>query len=111
MCLLLGFKGKYQIEGAEKLNYLAAQLGAQIAHIKGKHVGFAPHWQATDSIVHTLRHEVPVWIIASFLALAGLLAYIGINTKIDALTHQQLALHSNVVSFVRNLPSITITLP
>ncbi|MCK9258782.1 MAG: DotU family type IV/VI secretion system protein [Azoarcus sp.] len=111
MCLLLGFKGKYRIEGAEKLNYLGAQLGNQIAHIKGKHAGFAPHWRAADSIAHALRHEIPVWVVVSFLALAGLFAYIGINTKIDDLTRKDMALHSNVVSFVRNLPSITITLP
>ncbi len=111
MCLLLGFKGKYRIEGSEKLNYLTSQLGNQIEHIRGRHVGFAPHWRATDSVAHTLRHEVPIWVVASLLALAALFAYIGVKTRTDNLTREELALHSNVVSFARNLPSITITLP
>ncbi|MCK7513687.1 MAG: DotU family type IV/VI secretion system protein [Desulfobacterales bacterium] len=36
LCLLIGFKGRYLLEGPEKLKYLTQQLGEQIAHIKGK---------------------------------------------------------------------------
>jgi type VI secretion system protein ImpK len=39
----LTWRGK-QLEGAEKLNYLTARLGDEIAHLKGKSAGFAPHW-------------------------------------------------------------------
>ena len=72
MCLLLGFKGKYLLEGPEKLKYLTSQLGEQIAHIKGKQAMFAPHWEAPDQIVHALKKEVPLWVLASVLALFGL---------------------------------------
>lgn len=34
MCLLLGFQGKYLLEGPEKLAYLTARLGDEIAHMK-----------------------------------------------------------------------------
>lgn len=46
MCLLMGFQGKYLIEGSEKLGYLTARLGDEIAQLKGKRAEFAPHWQA-----------------------------------------------------------------
>jgi type VI secretion system protein ImpK len=36
MCLLLGFQGKYLLEGPEKLAYLTARIGDEIAHMKGK---------------------------------------------------------------------------
>jgi type IV/VI secretion system ImpK/VasF family protein len=36
LCLLTGFKGRYLLEGPEKLKYLVSQLGEQITHIKGK---------------------------------------------------------------------------
>src|SRR5699024_26044 len=35
-CLLLGFEGKYRIESKEKLGYLPARLGDEIAFLKGR---------------------------------------------------------------------------
>ena len=43
MCLLTGFQGKYMLDGKEKLNYLIASLGKEIADLKGKRAQFAPH--------------------------------------------------------------------
>lgn len=111
MCLLLGFKGKYLIEGSEKVNYLTAQLGAQIAHIKGRHAGFAPHWKAPDSIVHTLRRELPAWVLAAILTLAGLLGYLGLKAHADALTAQDMAPYTELITYSRKPPHLTITLP
>jgi type VI secretion system protein ImpK len=42
LCLLTGFKGRYLLEGPEKLKYLVSQLGEQITHIKGKARLLAP---------------------------------------------------------------------
>ncbi|MDN5781777.1 MAG: DotU family type IV/VI secretion system protein, partial [Luteimonas sp.] len=47
-CLLLGFEGKYRLEGPEKLGYLTARLGDEIVYLKGKRTGFAPHWPPPD---------------------------------------------------------------
>lgn len=69
MCLLLGFQGKYLIEGSEKLGYLTARLGDEIARIKGQGAGFAPHWAAPDRIQHQLKNEVPLWVVASVFGL------------------------------------------
>jgi type VI secretion system protein ImpK len=49
MCLLLGFQGRYMLEGTEKLNYLTSRLGDEIAHLKGKRGGFAPHGRTSEA--------------------------------------------------------------
>src|SRR6185369_1902425 len=64
MCLLTGFKGRYLLEGPEKLKYMTSQLGEQIAHIKGKAAAFAPHWAAPDSVSNALKRDIPFWVIA-----------------------------------------------
>lgn len=111
MCLLLGFKGRYLLEGHEKLTYLTAQLGDQIAHIKGNRAPFAPHWAAPDQISHTLRRVLPVWVVAASLAFFGLLAFIGIKHHLDGQTRLAMAGYDNVVSLPSRVPHVVITLP
>ena len=53
----MGYKGRYLLEGPEKLKYLTQQLGEQIAHIKGKGAAFAPHWAAPDSIANAITKQ------------------------------------------------------
>ncbi|MDE2075928.1 MAG: type IVB secretion system protein IcmH/DotU, partial [Burkholderiales bacterium] len=90
MCLLLGFQGKYLLEGSEKLNYLTARLGDEIAHLKGKRATFSPHWQAPDRITHQLKNEVPLWVVASVLAALALIGHIGLRTQLSRFTDQAL---------------------
>jgi type VI secretion system protein ImpK len=65
MCLLLGYQGKYLLEGPEKLAYLTARIGDEIAHLKGKRAQFAPHWPLPDQVAHRLKREVPLWSIGA----------------------------------------------
>ena len=111
MCLLIGFQGRYIIEGSEKLNYLTGRLGDEIAHLKGKRAGFAPHWAAPDSVIHALRTEVPLWVIGSVFALAGLLAFLGMRHTLDRQTTDDLGRYSQVVMLAPQPAHITITLP
>lgn len=111
MCLLTGFKGRYLLEGPEKLKYLVAQLGEQIAHIKGRPSSFAPHWAAPDSITNRIKRDVPLWVIASVLALFGLVAYIGMNWHAARTVEDTLAPFQNVVQMTPRPPTLTITLP
>jgi type VI secretion system protein ImpK len=80
MCLLLGFQGKYMFEGPEKLSYLTARLGDEIAHMKGKRAPFAPHWPLPDQVAHRLKREVALWTIGAVFALVAVLGYLGLNT-------------------------------
>lgn len=111
MCLLLGFKGRYFLEGPEKLKYLTLQLGEQIAHIKGKAPAFAPHWAAPDSIANAIKRDIPLWVIVSVLALLGLIAYVGLDWHAASAVQNTLSPFKNIIQLAPRAPSLTITLP
>lgn len=111
MCLLMGFQGKYLIEGSEKLGYLTARLGNEIAQLKGRRAEFAPRWQAPDRISHKLRTEVPLWIVGALFALAGLLAFIGLRAVLDRQTEADLSPYVQVIKMPTQTAHVTITLP
>lgn len=111
MCLMLGFQGKYLIEGTEKLGYLTARLGDEIARLKGRRAPFAPHWAAPDQVAHQLKHEVPLWVIASVFGLLSLLAFVGLRWNLNHFTQQSLAEHHDIVQLAPQVANITITLP
>lgn len=111
MCLLLGFQGKYLLEGPEKLAYLTARLGDEIANMKGKRAPFAPHWPLPDQISHRLKREVPLWAIGAVFALVGLLAFVGLNTYLKDSTVRALAPYSQVIKVGPESANLTISLP
>ena len=110
-CLLLGFEGKYRLEGPEKLGYLIARLGDEIVYLKGKRTGFAPRWAPPDRVAHTLRRVVPMWAPAALFAVVGLLGYFGLNALLGRHTGEQLAGYHDVVQLPGRTASLTITLP
>ena len=110
-CLLLGFEGKYRIEGPEKLGYLTARLGDEIIYLKGKRTGFAPHWPPPDQVRHRLRRVLPVWIPAVLVGGLGLLGWLGLNTWMGQRTEAQLAQYTDVVQLPQQSAHLTITLP
>lgn len=111
MCLLLGFQGKYMLEGPEKLAYLTSQLGEQIAHIKGKRNAFAPHWAIPDKVAHALKRELPVWVVASVFAFGGLIAYMGMSHLLARQSRATLQPYNQIVQLAPRAPTLTITLP
>jgi type VI secretion system protein ImpK len=108
MCLLLGFQGKYMIEGLEKLEYLTARLGDEIASMKGKRAAFAPHWDRPDKVSHQIKSETPLWVVCSVLAL---LAFVGLSSWSTQSTKSMLAGYSDLVKLAPRAANITITLP
>lgn len=111
MCLLLGFEGKYMIEGPEKLNYLIARLGDEIAHMKGKAPGFAPHWARPDQIINKLRNDVPIWVICSVFAFIAMSGYSGLNWMLTRSTSNSINAYNDIVKLAPRAANITITLP
>lgn len=111
MCLLTGFKGRYLLEGPEKLKYLTSQLGEQIAHIKGKAAPFAPHWAAPDSISNAIKRDIPFWVIGAVLALCGLAAYVSLDWHASHVVHETLTPFNGIVQLAPRAPTLTITLP
>lgn len=111
MCLLLGFEGKYMIEGREKLNYLVARLGDEIALIKGKSAGFAPHWARPDNFIHRLKHDVPVGLIVALFAGLALAGYGIFTWNLHRTTANSLSPYHQLVQLPPATANITITLP
>jgi len=111
MCLLLGFQGRYILEGSEKLNYLTSRLGDEIAHMKGKRGGFAPHAERPDQVKHKLRSDLPVWVMCSVFALISVLGYLGLRTTLAHNTENRMNAYSDVVKMAPRAANLTITLP
>lgn len=70
-CLLLGFQGKYLLEGQEKLGYLTARVGQEITQVRGGKATFSPNWKLPQRFQAFVRHELPLWLYIALLALVG----------------------------------------
>lgn len=70
-CLLLGFQGKYLLEGSEKLNYLISRLGQEIIHARGGKAEFSPNWKLPQRFQHYVRNELPLWLFFALLGVAA----------------------------------------
>lgn len=73
--LLLGFQGKYLLEGTEKLDYLISRLGQEITHARGGRNAFAPNWELPHRFQSYVRNELPLWLFFALLALIGCLFF------------------------------------
>ena len=111
MCLLLGFQGRFALDGKDKLNYLTARLGDEIARMRGKTRGFAPHADRPDHIAHKLSSDLSLWVLGSVFALAGLTAYVGFRTTLSHETGAALASYNDLVTLPPRAATVTITLP
>jgi len=111
MCLLLGFHGKYALTDADKLAYMAARLGDEIAHIKGRRTGFAPRAGRPDQVVHKLRSNVPLWALSALFALLGVSVYTGLRTSLQHGTQNAMGGYADLIKLAPRPASLTITLP
>jgi type VI secretion system protein ImpK len=111
MCLLLGFRGRHMFDSSDKLSYITARLGDEIAHLKGKSRGFAPQAERPDQIVNKLRNEVPSWALSSVFGVLALTAYIGLETSLRHSTQDSLAPYADLIKLAPPPANVTITLP
>jgi type VI secretion system protein ImpK len=111
MCLLLGFKGRYALDGADRLAYLAARLGDEIAHLGGKGKGFAPRAARPDNVAHKLRSNGPLWIAGGVFAFAALASFGIMRVTLDSSTSSTLAAYQDVVKQPPRPATLAVTLP
>lgn len=111
MCLLLGFQGRYALDGKDKLDYLVARLGDEIARMRGRTRGFAPHAARPDQVVNRLRSDLSLWVLAAVFTLAGLGAYLGFRTVLGNESEVALAHYNDLVKLPPKAAHVTITLP
>ena len=69
--LLLGFQGKYVLEGEEKLSYLINRLNQEIAHVRGSNAVFSPNWKLPHQFQQYIRSEMPIWLFFAPLTIVG----------------------------------------
>lgn len=79
-CLLLGFQGKYLLEGTEKLNYLISRINQEITQVRGGKAEFAPNWKLPQRFQQYVRHELPLWLFYALLAVVGVLVFLVYST-------------------------------
>ena len=111
MCLLLGFQGKYLFDGQEKLGFLTSKLGDEIVRMRSQRTGFAPFWKTPDQIVHRLKRDIPLWIVAMLIGFFGLTAFLGIRYVLDQQTTSSLSNYNHIVNVGPRSAHLTISLP
>jgi len=111
VCLLLGFEGRFALDGRDKLNYLTARLGDEIARMRGKNRGFAPHAERPDQIVHKLGSDLSLMALGMVFAVAALGGYLGFRTALAHETGHALAGYNDLVKLPPRSANVTITLP
>lgn len=111
MCLLLGFQGKYMLESPEKLHYLTARLGEEIAHIKGKPSVFSPHWDRPDQVANRLRTETPLWVIAAVFSVVALGAFTGFDRLLSHNTMHSISAYNDIIRMAPHPATLILTLP
>ncbi|MFC0254467.1 type IVB secretion system protein IcmH/DotU [Massilia consociata] len=111
MCLLLGFQGRYALDGRDKLDYLVARLGDEIARMRGRTRGFAPHAERPDQVVNRLQSDLSLWVLSAVFLLAGLGAYLGFRTALSNETEAAMAQYNDLVKLPPKAAHVTITLP
>jgi len=73
-CLLLGFAGKYRLESLEKLAALTAEVGRDVAAVRGAvSGGLSPHAVRREEIAIAVAQSLPSWLsVVGFVFAVGL---------------------------------------
>ncbi len=79
ICLVLGFEGKYGVEGSERLQALAKVLRDELERLRPREMeNVSPHWKIVDGPLPA-ANKLPRWMIYTCAAViaACILFYIG----------------------------------
>lgn len=93
-CLILGFQGKYLLEGEDKLGYLIARLGQEITSIRGSKPEFAPYWKPTFRFQEFVRHELPLWVFYALLGVVALVVFLAFSFLLGSKAKELIRLQS-----------------
>lgn len=112
VCLLLGFQGKYLLEGRENLNYLVARIGEEIKYHRGKkNTSFSPHAVLNENISHTLHRNFSIPAIGIGLILLASGVFFGMKWYLEKQTKEQLQEFQNLIQAPQKTAELIISLP
>ena len=65
LCMALGFKGKFQYQGKDRLRTLVDEIKSDLLHLtNGKSGGaLSPNGIPNDKVVDVVMKQIPVWVI------------------------------------------------
>jgi type VI secretion system protein ImpK len=66
--LILGFQGKYKLQGREALNNLVRDIVSEVNNYRGGPQALAPHWQIPDEPPERPVNTIPRWVWITGLA-------------------------------------------
>jgi type VI secretion system protein ImpK len=110
-CLTLGFRGRYHLEGDDKLRYLMARIAEEIDRGRQDAGPLAPQWARPDSAQFELRRVVSPVIVAALLAAVGGTAWGMLRLTLDRQGPAALVGHEDLVQLPARVAHISITLP
>lgn len=77
LCLVLGFKGKYQFLDREKLRDVIDDVASALGPEKGRgDVALSPHGLRAEEIVGAVAQDIPGWLIGVLAAACGIGFYV-----------------------------------
>jgi len=83
-CLLLGFQGKYLLDGPEKLSYLISRINQEIQHAHGGKAEFAPNWKPPQRFQQYVRNELPLWLFFALLCVVAAVVFTTYTWLLDS---------------------------
>ncbi|MDR3409651.1 MAG: type IVB secretion system protein IcmH/DotU [Formivibrio sp.] len=101
-CILLGFQGKYLLEGSDKLAYLAHRLGQEIQQVRGGRAEFAPNWKLPLRFQQYVKNELPLWLYFALLSIVLVTVFVAYHFLLGGRTE----LLSHAVAFA---PATSLT--
>lgn len=111
LCLLLGFQGRFALDGEDKLGFLTTRLGEDIVRMRGKPRDFAPHAARPDQISNKLTRDLSVWLLALSFAVVGMGAYGLFRISLNKAGETALANYQGLVRLPPRAAHVTITIP
>ncbi|MFQ5587556.1 MAG: type IVB secretion system protein IcmH/DotU [Nitrospiria bacterium] len=63
LCLILGFEGKYRLDGQEKLKALISELSLEIEASARSGRPLSPHGKRPDELIEMVKQGFPAWVI------------------------------------------------
>ena len=63
VCLVLGFEGKYKLQGREKLKDLIHDLFRDIEGRRGELFSLSPHAERREEVLDLVKRDLPAWVV------------------------------------------------
>jgi type VI secretion system protein ImpK len=96
-CLVLGFEGKYKLEGREKLKDLKHDLFREIQGLRGEIPPLSPHAERHEEVMDVVKQEIPAWIVVACSLAIVFFSYVGMSVMIQQESETALSQISELV--------------